>query len=220
MDLNRNSTATAAEKKTFTIFAQLIAIVLTLIGCKVDHRELKGKSRPKFVFALKPNNVLIHTLEFQMAGDIVKRIILVVSRVTLDSPFYKGLMKLPEVKNGYGGVSVFIPIEAQSEEANRKEVEALLLKIGKLAENHEELELDPKRTYHDPPQGWVEGAITRPVKKDEPKAEAKDKSKAKAKAKPKAEETPKAEATTEAESTPSAEAVAEAAAKEDIKADA
>jgi hypothetical protein len=173
MASNRYDSANAEEKKNFTNFAKLIVLFLTMVGTKVTHRELKGeKSRKKYGFALKANSTLIHMVEFRAIGDQIKQIVLVISKVTSKSKFGNALLKLhPDAKFSYGGFCFTIPVD------NQEDVPTLLEQIGKLAEASEELELDPKRTYSDPPQGWVDGLENPPVKKEKPvkaKAEVKE----------------------------------------------
>ena len=193
---NRYASATAEEKKNFTAFNKLIAILVTLLASKVTHRELKGeKARKKYGFGLKPNNVLIHMIEFRAVADEIRQIVLVVSKVVQNSDFGNALLKLhPDAKFSYGGFVYTLPIEEQDE------VPTYLEQIGKLAEASEELELDPKRTYYDPPQGWVEGIENPPVKKEK-KAKAEKEETTEEVEAPTAEEVAKADIQAEMEGT-------------------
>ena len=163
MSANRYGTANADEKKTFKTLASFLVMFLSLLGVGVLHRELRGNKKAKFIFALKKNNPLIHAVEFLMdAGENVKMVSLLVSKVTKDSKFGRGVLKLHiDARLAYGGVVVRIPIE------NQEELPTLLENIGKLAAASEELELDPKRTYFDPPQGWLDVKDNAPPKKAE-----------------------------------------------------
>ena len=150
MDLNRYSSANAAEKKSFTKFALLIAL---LTFAKVAHRELKGaKSRIKYIFALKANNPHIHSVEMGTRNGEIVNLRLVVSRPTLKSEFYLALMKLKagDPQKSYGGIVVTF-------EASESTIEGILKDINKLGEVSDEVALNPKRTYCDPPAGWIEG---------------------------------------------------------------
>jgi len=161
MAQNRYASASKAEKGVFTKLNALLVTFLALVSTTVHHRELREEKNPKYIFALSKNNALVYTLEFRLAEDIIKSISMVVSRVTLKSEFGKALMKtFKTAKDAYGGVVIRIPIE------NQDEVATTLEKIGTLIAASEELELDPKRTYYDPPQGWVDGVENPPVKKE------------------------------------------------------
>jgi hypothetical protein len=171
MAINRYDSASKEEKGTFTKLFKMLTAFLTLAATTVHHRELREDKRPKYIFALGKNNALAWTIEFQMAGEEVKRIILLVSKVTMKSDFGKALSKtFKEAKVAYGGIVVSIPVE------NQESIPTMLESIGTLIGASEELELDPKRTYFDPPTGWVEGVENAPPKKEKkakaPKVEA------------------------------------------------
>ena len=166
--MNRYAKANTAEKANFTKFNKLIS------GFSVDHRELKGeKTNVKYIFVLKKNNAHIHSIEFGTKKGEVANIRLVVSRPTLKSDFYKALFKgKSEAKASYGGIVVTYP-------ATIENAQSTLELVSKLNEASEQIELDPKRTYCDPPAGWVEGndgkiGVTRGEKaaKEETPAEA------------------------------------------------
>ena len=160
MDKNRYANATAAEKATFTKVAKILKENLTHTAEK--SRELKGKAKVKYIFVLKGNNPLIHTLEFGVKDKEIVNIRLVVSRTTLKTDFYKGIMKSKsDPKSSYGGIVIHF-------NTDEKGASKILMEINTLCEDSEEVELDPKRTYSDPPQGWS-GCIGngKPVKEEE-----------------------------------------------------
>jgi hypothetical protein len=169
MAKNRYDSASKEEKSVFTKLNGLLAVLITLIGSKIHHRELREEKNPKYIFALGKNNPLVYTLEFRLGkDDIIKSISMVLSRVTLKSDFGKQLMKtFKDAKESYGGIVVRIPIE------NQDDVATTLKTLGTLMAASEELELDPKRTYFDPPTGWVEGVENPPAKKEKPAPKAK-----------------------------------------------
>jgi len=162
MDKNRYADANSTEKATFTKVAKILKENFTHTSEKF--RMLKGKSKVKYIFALKENNPLIHTIEFGVKDKEIVNLRLVVSRPTLKSDFYKGIMKISEAKNSYGGIVIHF-------NGNEKEVSNILKAINTLSEKSEEIELNPKRTYSDPPQGWVDGVDGKPAKIEEPTKE-------------------------------------------------
>jgi len=169
MSANRYGAATAAEKSTFTKLAALLVSFLAIASVKITHRELREEKNPKYIFALSKNNALVYTLEFRLKKGIIQSLSMVVSRVTLKSDFGKALGKtFKEAKIIYGGVVVRIPIE------DPDNLPEILDNLAKLIAASDELELDPKRTYYDPPQGWVDGVENPPVKKAEKKEEAEE----------------------------------------------
>ena len=167
MAKNRYSTATAAEKQNFTDLVKTMAPLLAT-GLTVKHRELREEKNPKYILVLNKNKALVYTVEFRLGDkNSIKSISLLVSRVTLKSNFGKALTKaFKEAKECYHGIVIRIPIEKQ------ESVPATLETIGKLIMASDELELDPKRTYQDPPQDWVDGMNdVKPAKVKEPVAE-------------------------------------------------
>ena len=143
--MERYAHKTAAEAAIFTSLAKFVK-ALTHIGER--NRELKGdKSWVKYQFNLKVNNPHIHVLEFGVKKGEVANIRLVTAKPTLKSDFYRAMEKLG-FKGIYGGIVLHI-------EAAEKDLPALLAKIDTAAEASEEIALDAKRTYCDPPQGWV-----------------------------------------------------------------
>ena len=213
--MNRYATATAAEKKVFTTLQK---VLLAHTPFAVAQRELKGeKSKVKYIFDLKANNPHIHQLEFGTKNGEVVNIRMVVSRPTIKTDFYKALFKgKSEAKASYGGVVVHF-------DATTDSAPDTLKLIAKLAEASDEVALDPKRTYCDPPCNWVDGndgkvGVVRNEKKakeEAPKVEAEAPAKPKAKKAPKKTEKP-AEAPAEA---PAEEATPELSAKAQAKAD-
>ena len=174
--MDRYSKATAAEKAMFTLLATLIGVLSHLAP---RHRELKGnKSTVKFNFPLKANNPHIHILEFRVKKGVISHLVLTVARTCIDSDFYKRMIKLG-AKATYGGIVLSWP-------TTEEEAPTLLAEIDKAAGESEEIALNPKRTYCDPPAGWVkdltgkEGVIKEPTPEEaeEPKAEAEDSSEA------------------------------------------
>ena len=173
--MSANRTATAAEKSTFTSLAKFFDGLTHING--VRNQEIKGdKNWVKFQFNLKANNPHIHVLEFGVKKGEVANIRLVVSNPTKKSDFYAQATKLG--KAIYGGIVIHI-------DAEEKEIPSILAKLDKLAEASEEITLDPKRTYCDPPAGWVkdrtgkEGITKKEVKApveevEAPTAEAED----------------------------------------------
>jgi len=144
--MNRYKNAVTTEKATFTHLSKMLDDSFTHI--KTRGRELKGeRSWIKFIFNLKSNNPHIHAMEFGYKKGEMANIRLVVSRPTLGTDFYKAMAKLG-AKFSYGGIVVHFDIE----EANAI---TLLKAIDKEAELSEVIALNPKRTYCDPPQGWV-----------------------------------------------------------------
>ena len=167
--MNRYAKATAAEKKIFTA---MNAILTSHTQFGVAKRELKGeKTKVKYIFDLKANNPLIHSLEFGTKNGEIVNIRLVVSRPTIKSDFYKALFKgKSEAKASYGGIVVHF-------DATPESAQGTLELIAKLAEASEEISLDPKRTYCDPPANWVDGndgkvGVTRGEKKAKEEAPA------------------------------------------------
>ena len=145
--MNRYSKANTKEKANFTKVAKILKENLTHTAEK--SRELKGeKSKVKYIFVLKKNNPLIHVIEFGMKGEEVVNIRLVVSRPTLKTDFYKAVLKSKsECKASYGGIVLHFNTDAEG--AN-----GIIKEINTLCEASEEVVLDPKRTYADPPFGW------------------------------------------------------------------
>ena len=157
--MERYANATAAEKAIFKSLAVLITVLTHIV---VRTRELRGeKSWVKYLFDLKANNPFIHVLEFGVKKGIIANLRLVVAKPTLKSDFYKKCEKLG-AKAIYGGIVLHWDI-------TEEEIPTLLAAIDKAAEASEVIELDPKRTYCDPPAGWVkdltgkEGVTKEPV---------------------------------------------------------
>jgi len=160
--MERYANATAAEKTLFTKFSKIVKTSCTHIVEKA--RELTGdKGWVKFKFDPKPNNPHIHQMEFGVKKGEVANFRLVVSRPTLKSSFYKAMEKLG-AKASYGGIVLHFDI-------TEAEAPTLLAQIDKAAEECEIVELNPKRTYSDPPQGWVRGVDGKPAKIEAPEAE-------------------------------------------------
>ncbi len=152
--------ATSKEKAVFTNFSKLLKENSPTL--QVEHRELKGAGRKKYIYVLAKNLPLIHTLEFQVSKEETKRITLVVSRASIDSEFYKKFLKMDDSKSSYGGI--VLSLEVSKEE----DVPTLLKKIDTLSQIDEDLVMDPKRTYSDPPQGWGRSKTLKdPVKETE-----------------------------------------------------
>jgi hypothetical protein len=167
MAKNRYSTATAAEKQNFTDLVKTMAPLLAT-GLTIKHRELREEKNPKYILALGKNKALVYTVEFRLGEkNSIKSISLLVSRVTLKSNFGKALIKaFKDAKECYGSIVFRIPVEKQ------ESVPGMLETIGKLIQASDELELDPKRNYLDPPQGWVDGLEdVKPSKVEKPVAE-------------------------------------------------
>ena len=173
--MERYANATAAEKANFTRLGKLIAILTHIV---VSARELRGdKSWVKYLFDLKTNNPHIHVLEIGLKKNVVANLRLVVSKPTLKSAFYRAMEKLGG-KGIYGGIVLHFEI-------TEAELPTLLAKIDKAAEASEVIDLDPKRTYCDPPAGWVKGLTGKegvtakadaptPEATEEPEAEAEE----------------------------------------------
>jgi len=169
--MERYAKATAAEKSLFTSLAKFLATLTFIIA---RQRELRGdKSWIKYIFDLKANNPHIHALEFGLKKGIIANLRLVVAKPTLKSDFYRKCEKLGG-KGIYGGIVLHFDI-------TEAEVPTLLKAIDKLAGESDVVELDPKRTYCDPPAGWVKGMSGKaePTAKEVevPTPEAKDESK-------------------------------------------
>jgi hypothetical protein len=161
--MERYKNATKDEKAIFTLRSKEVS---TLTHIVERNRELKGeKSWVKYQLNLKANNPHIHVLEFGIKKGEVANVRLVVAKPTLKSDFYKAMEKLG-FKGIYGGIVLHIPCE-------EKELPTLLAKIDKAAEASEEIELDAKRTYCDPPAGWVKDRTGKEgiVKEEAPAAE-------------------------------------------------
>jgi hypothetical protein len=143
--MERYKNATAAEK---AIFTSLAAILTPLTHINERGRELTGdKSWVKFKFNLTPNNPHIHAMEFGVKKGEVANIRLVVARPTLTTAFYKAMEKMG-AKASYGGIVLHF-------DCTLKDVAGIMEKINTHAEKSEVVELDSKRTYCDPPAGWV-----------------------------------------------------------------
>jgi len=143
--MERYAQKTAAEA---AIFTQLGKVLKGLTHIQERGRELTGdKSWVKYKFNLKANNPHIHAMEFGVKKGEVANIRFVVAKPTHKSDFWKKMEKLGFV-GLYGNVVLHI-------ECDEKTAPTLLAKVDKLAEESEVIELDPKRTYCDPPAGWV-----------------------------------------------------------------
>jgi hypothetical protein len=143
--MDRYNNATAAEKAQFTQFSKILK---GLTHISERQRELKGeKSWIKFIFDLKANNPHIHAMEFGVKKGEVANIRLVVSVPTKKSEFYTQALKIGKAL--YGGIVLHFDCEGE------KEAKEILTKLDILAEESEIITLNPKRTYCDPPQGWV-----------------------------------------------------------------
>jgi len=154
MDLNRIKAISAQEVINFDLFAKMVKSHISCL--EVHHRELKGTKKVKYIFALKENKLKIHILEFYLSDQEVTAIRLVTSRPTINSTFYKNLLKIKGSKGSYGGIVVHIPTQNPLD---------LLDKINKtIVKSEETILLDPERTYSDPPQGWIEGVNGKPKK--------------------------------------------------------
>jgi len=169
--MERYAIATAAEKAMFTTLANVLKSLTHIVA---RGRELTGdKSWVKFKFNLKKNNPHIHAMEFGVKKGEVANIRLVVSRPTLTTAFYKAMEKLG-AKASYGGIVLHF-------DCTLAEAAGLMEKIDSHAAKSEVVELDSKRTYCDPPAGWVKDltgkeGITKvveptPAPVEEPKAE-------------------------------------------------
>lgn len=143
--MERYALATAAEK---AIFTSLTKVLVDLPHIVARGRELTGdKSWVKFKFNLKANNPHIHAMEFGVKKGEVANIRLVVARPTLKSDFYKAMEKLG-AQASYGGIVLHF-------DCTLAEARGLMEKIDAAAAKSEVITLDPKRTYCDPPAGWV-----------------------------------------------------------------
>lgn len=167
--MERYANATAAEKANFTQYAKILK---GLTHISERGRELTGeKSWVKYKFNLKANNPHIHAMEFGVKKGEVANIRLVVAVPTKKSDFYTQALKIEGAKEIYGGIVLHFPCEGE------EEAEAILKKLDTLAEDSEVIELDPKRTYCDPPAGWVkdrtgkEGVIKAPKESEEAEEE-------------------------------------------------
>ncbi len=168
--MNRYAKATAAEK---AIFTQLNKVLAANTDFKVANRELKGeKSRVKFIFNLKKNNPHIHSLEFGTKNGEVTNIRLVVARTCKGSDFYKAVQKGQNgAKDSYGGIVLHFDADATS-------APKTLELISKAADASEVIELNPTRTYCDPPANWIDGndgrqgVVKKEAKKAVPEVEA------------------------------------------------
>lgn len=163
--MERYKSASKTEKATFTQMSKILK-ALTHLGER--GRELTGeKSWVKFKFNLKPNNPHIHALEFGVKKGEIKNLRLVVAKPTHKSEFFTKALKIAGSKKLYGSIVLHFDCEGE------KEAITLLEKLDKLAEDSEIIELDPKRTYCDPPAGWVKDLTGKEgVTKKEDKVEA------------------------------------------------
>ena len=145
--MERYKSATTEEKAVFTQFGKILK---DLTHISERGRELTGdKSWVKFKFNLKKNNPHIHAMEFGIKKGIIQNIRFVIAKTTQKGDFFTQVLKIDGAKKLYGNIVLHIPCEG--EEA----ATTLLQKIDKLAEESEIIEMDPKRTYCDPPAGWV-----------------------------------------------------------------
>ena len=156
---------TVAEKAVFTSLSKMVK---PLSHLSERTRELEGlKSWVKFKLTLKENNPHIHMLEVGVKKGEIANLRFVVAKPTHKSDFWHKMEKLG-FKGLYGNVVLHI-------DCDEKTAQSLLEKVNTLAEESDVITLDPKRTYCDPPQGWIadltgrEGIISKEVK--EPEAE-------------------------------------------------
>jgi len=158
METNRIKSMTTEEATMFTQLEKMVKE--NMKSLKVTDKVISGGKKAKFKFILAKNAPYIHLIEFLVknATEVVA-LRLVTARTTMETDFYRNLTKLPEAKESYGGIVIHIPI-------NLEKTPEILKQINTLVGKSEEVELDPKRTYSDPPQGWIEGVDGRPSKKD------------------------------------------------------
>ena len=142
--MERYKNASTEEKAKFTHFSK---IVKELTHLNERSRELKGdKSWVKYILPLSKNNPFIHSLEFGVKKGEVANIRLVVAKTTHKSDWFRKMEKL-----GFNALYGNIVLHLSCDE---KEAITMLAKVNTLSEESEVVELDPKRTYCDPPQGW------------------------------------------------------------------
>ena len=161
--MNRYKSATTEEKANF---AKISKLVKAHTSFKERVKMLIGeKSWIKYVIALKANNPHIHALEVGIKKGEIANVRLVVSKPTVKSDFHTQMVKFG-FKATYGGTVLHIDCE-------EKDLEKIFTKIESLAQASEEIELDPKRTYCDPPAGWIEGLTGKEgvIKKEDKKKE-------------------------------------------------
>jgi cell division septation protein DedD len=164
MSANRYSAATAEEKANFSKFAKLLKE--NAPNLKEESRVLLGEKKAKYIFVIGKNAPYIHSLEVGVTGTEIKNVRLVVSKDTKKSDFYKAIAKIADEVN-YGGVVIHF-------EATEETLAKIFGQVGKLADASEEVVLNPKRTYSDPPTGWPRSKNTiDPVKTEKPAKTAK-----------------------------------------------
>jgi hypothetical protein len=160
--MERYKNASTAEKAIFALTGKFLK---DLTHINERNRELTGdKSWVKYKFNLKPNNPHIHAMEFGVKKGEIANIRFVVAKGTHKIDFWKKMEKLG-FKGLYGNIVLSLNLDEKS-------TPTLLAKVDKLVDEAEVVALDPKRTYCDPPAGWVKDLTGKEgIVKEEPATE-------------------------------------------------